>query len=331
MVPETRSSMNQQRLKARITRHPDNIFAVDAEYVHPGYAAIHIIEHHGRGAFVDAGTSNSVPYLLAALQDLGLSRDAVDYVFLTHVHLDHAGGAGSLMRALPNARAFVHPRGVQHMVEPSKLVTGSRAVYGEEQFDRLYGEVLPIEPERIVSVPDSLRCELAGRELELVHTPGHALHHYAVVDQEHAIIFPGDTFGLSYRELDTPAGPFIVPTSSPTQFDPAQLISSIDRLLSFAPEAMYLMHYSRVTGLPRLAQMLKAQIREFVRIAEVAAQRPDAHGAVRAAMFEMWLKLLRQQGSTVPVDEIAALLETDLELNAQGLLIWFERQRKGCQ
>jgi glyoxylase-like metal-dependent hydrolase (beta-lactamase superfamily II) len=328
MVPETHSSMNSQSVKARITRHPDGISAVDAEYVHPGHAAVHIIRHKGRGAFVDTGTNYSVPYLLAALEELDVARDAVDYVFLTHVHMDHAGGAGLLMRQLPNARLLVHPRGLPHMTDPSVVVAASQAVYGEEQFSRLYGDVLPVPPERIVSVPDGFRCELAGRELELIHTPGHALHHYAIVDRAHACIFSGDTFGISYRELDTPQGPFILPTTSPSQFDPDQLISSIDRLMSYAPESMYLMHYSRVTGTPRLAETLKSQIREFVRIVQHCEASPDAHNAIRAAMLELWLKLLQQQGSTMAADDVAKLLETDLELNSQGLLIWFARQRR---
>jgi hypothetical protein len=148
------------------------------------------------------------------------------------------------------------------------------------------------------------------------------------VDRAHACIFTGDTFGISYRELDTPQGPFILPTTSPSQFDPDQLISSIDRLMSYAPESMYLMHYSRVTGTPRLAEMLKSQIREFVRIVRDRAASPDAHNAIRAAMLELWLKLLQQQGSTVAADDVAKLLETDLELNSQGLLLWFARQRR---
>jgi glyoxylase-like metal-dependent hydrolase (beta-lactamase superfamily II) len=328
MVPETHSSMNSKSVKPRITRHPDGISAVDAEYVHPGHAAVHIIRHEGRGAFVDTGTNYSVPYLLAALEALGVARDAVDYVFLTHVHMDHAGGAGLLMRELPNARLLVHPRGLPHMIDPSKVVAASQVVYGEDEFRRLYGEILPVAPERIVSVPDGFRCELAGREFELIHTPGHALHHCAIVDRAHACIFTGDTFGVSYRELDTPQGPFILPTTSPSQFDPDQLISSIDRLMSYAPESMYLMHYSRVTGTPRLAEMLKSQIREFVRIAQNCAALPDAHNAVRAAMLELWLKLLQQQGSAWTAADTAKLLETDLELNAQGLLIWFARSAR---
>lgn len=291
---------------------------------------MHIILHNGRAAFVDTGTNLSVPHLLAALDELGIAYDSVDYVFLTHVHMDHAGGAGLLIEQLPNARVLIHPRGVPHMVDPSKLVAASRAVYGEEKFRELYGDVLPVPQDRIVNVPDNYRCSLGGRELELIHTPGHALHHYAIVDREHSAIFSGDTFGLSYRALDTPQGAFIVVTSSPSQFDPDQLASSIDRMMTYEPASIYLMHYSRVTGTPRLAALLQFQIREFVRIARESERLPDVHGAIRKRMMDMWLKLLQQQGSTLSSREVSDWLEGDLELNAQGLVIWLQRQRKGA-
>jgi glyoxylase-like metal-dependent hydrolase (beta-lactamase superfamily II) len=328
MVPETPSTLNSQSAKPRITRHPDGIFAVDAEYVHPGHAAVHLIQHNGRGAFVDTGTNFSVPFLLSALQEVGLSPEVVDYVLLTHVHLDHAGGAGLLMRHLPNARLHVHPRGVPHMVDPSNLVTAAQVVYGEDKFQGLYGEILPVPQERIVSVTDGMRVQLGGRELELIHTPGHALHHCAIVDREHAAIFSGDTFGVSYRELDTERGPFILPTTSPSQFDPDQLITSIDRLMSYAPESIYLMHYSRVTDVTRLAESLKSQIREFVNIVRRSQSAPDPHRAIRNDMLQLWMTLLRQHGNLAPATQVARLLETDLELNAQGLQIWLTRSQR---
>lgn len=320
--------MHDSPINPRITRHPHGISAVDAEYVRPGHAAVHIIRHGGRAAFVNTGTNFSVPYLLAALEALGIARGEVNYVFLTHVHLDHAGGAGSLMQSLPNARAVLHPRGAPHMIDPAKLVAGSITVYGAQRFRELYGDIVPIAPERIVAVPDGYRCELAGRPFELVHTPGHALHHYALVDQNHASIFAGDTFGISYRELDTAQGQFILPTTTPSQFDPGQLMASIDRLLGFAPESIYLMHYSRVTGVPRLADMLKSQIHEFVRIAREHAGTADPHAAIRAAMLELWLRLLQRHGCKLSAHEVSQLLQTDLDLNAQGLVAWLERQRK---
>ena len=310
----------------RLFRHPDGITAVDTEYVHPGHAAAHLVQHGGRAAFVDVGTNDSGPYLLAALDALGIARDAVDHVLLTHVHLDHAGGAGRLMSALPNATAVLHPRGAPHMIDPGKLIAGSRAVYGEERFRRLYGDIVPIAAGRVRATRDGEAVSIAGRPLEILHTPGHALHHQVFVDRAHACIFTGDTFGISYRELDSPRGAFIVPTTTPTQFDPEQLIASIDRLLSYSPEAMYLMHFSRVTDVPRLGESLKAQIRELVRIAGQSASAGDPAAAIRAGMGALWRELAARHGCPLAPERVLALLENDLELNTQGLIAWLERR-----
>ena len=274
---------------------------------------------------MDVGTNDSVPYLLAALEALGIAPESVDYLLLTHVHLDHAGGAGRLMRELPNATAVLHPRGAPHMIDPEKLIIGSQAVYGEERFRRLYGEILPIPPERVQTTQDGDRLHLAGREFEILHTPGHALHHQVFVDRAHACIFTGDTFGLSYRELDSPRGALIIPTTTPTQFDPEQLIASVDRLLSYSPEAMYLMHFSRVTDVPRLGESLKGQIREFARIARQSAGAADRAAAIRAGMSELWRELALRHGCRLAPERVLALLEGDLDLNTQGLIVWLAR------
>lgn len=310
----------------RLFRHPDGITAVDTEYVHPGHAAAHIVQHGGRAAFVDVGTNDSVPYLLAALDALGIERGAIEYLLLTHVHLDHAGGAGRLMQELPNATAVLHPRGAPHMLDPAKLVAGSRAVYGEESFRRLYGDIVPIPAERVRVTRDGDTLSLAGRELEILHTPGHALHHQVFVDRAHACIFTGDTFGISYRELDSARGAFIIPTTTPTQFDPEQLIASIDRLLSYSPAALYLMHFSRVTDVPRLGESLKGQIRELARLAEQSASAPDRAAAIRAGMGSLWRELATRHGCRLSGQQVLALLEGDLELNTQGLIAWLERR-----
>jgi glyoxylase-like metal-dependent hydrolase (beta-lactamase superfamily II) len=315
-------------LSPKLLRHPYGITAVDTEYMHPGHAASHVIQDAGHAAFVDVGTNYSVPHLLAALEVLGIAREAVDYVFLTHVHLDHTGGAGRLMQELPNARAVLHPRGAPHMIEPEKLIAGSKAVYGEERFQKLYGDLLPIPAARVQVARDGERYRLGGRELELIHTPGHALHHYAVVDTAHASIFPGDTFGISYREMDSARGAFIFPTTSPSQFDPDQLIASIDRMVGYAPESMYLMHFSRVTDVPRLAGNLKAQVRELVRITHSQANAQDRYAAIRADMLDLWLGLAHEHGAPLSDAQIATLLRSDLDLNTQGLIIWLDRQKR---
>jgi glyoxylase-like metal-dependent hydrolase (beta-lactamase superfamily II) len=312
-------------LQATLIPHPDGITAIDTDYIRPGLAAAHVIEHRGRAAFVDVGTNHSVPRLLAGLESLGIAREAVDFVLLTHVHLDHAGGAGALLRELPNARAIVHPRGAPHMTDPAKLIRASIAVYGEATYRALYGELVPIPRERMLLMRDGERIDLAGRELLLLETPGHALHHQSIVDIRHGNLFTGDTFGLSYRELDTAAGAFGVPTTTPTQFDPDQLVASIDRLLSFAPQAAYLMHYSRVTGLPRIAESLKSQIRALASIARRHAGAVDREAAIRADMRTLWIDLARRHGIGLPESRIDDILGKDLDLNAQGLVAWLDR------
>ena len=308
-----------------IYRHPHGICAIDAEYLYSGHAAAHLILDSGSAAFVDVGTNDSVPYLLAALDELGIARESVDYLLLTHVHLDHAGGAGRLMRELPNARAVLHPRGAPHMIDPSRLIAGSRVVYGEARFARLYGELVPIPRERVRVAADGERLTLGARTLELIHTPGHAMHHYAVVDAAHASIFTGDTFGIAYPPLATPRGSFITPSTVPTQFDPEQHLASIDRMLTYGPESMYLMHFSRVTGVPRLAELLKAQIRELAAIARRHAHSADRAGAIRADMLALWIELARREGSTLESEALGRALEGDLELNTQGLIAWLDR------
>ena len=313
-------------LTPRLLHHPDAITAIDTEYLHPGHAASHVVQHRGRAAFVDVGTNDSVPYLLAGLQALGIARESVDYLLLTHVHLDHAGGAGLLMRELPNAVAVLHPRGAPHMIDPGKLIVGARAVYGAERFHRLYGDILPIPAQRVRVTRDGDTLSLAGREFEILHTPGHAMHHQVFVDRAHACIFTGDTFGLSYRELDSPRGAFIVPTTTPTQFDPEQLIASVDRLASYSPEAMYLMHFSRVTDVARLAESLKGQIRDHARIAEQSAAAPDRAAAIRSGLSGLWRELAIRHGCRLTPERVVDLLEGDLELNTLGLLAWLERR-----
>ena len=312
-------------VKPTLYQHPHGITAIDAEYLYPGHAAAHLIVDEGRAAFVDVGTNSSVPFLLAALDELGIARAAVDYLLLTHVHLDHAGGAGALLQELPNARAVLHPRGAPHMIDPGKLIAGSQAVYGAERFRRLYGELVPIPAARVRVAADGERVALGGRMLELIHTPGHAQHHYAVVDEAHASIFSGDTFGISYRALDTRNGAFITPSTVPTQFDPEQHIASIDRMLAYRPESIYLMHFSRVTDVPRLGISLKAQIAELARIARAHGRDPDPQAGIRADMLALWRRLARDHGSRLSDRELEQALDGDLTLNTQGLIAWLTR------
>lgn len=303
----------------------NGIVAFDAGYVRPILAAIHMVIENGRVAFIDTGSNDALPNALAALRKLGLDETAVDYVILTHIHLDHAGGAGSLMQAFPNARLVVHPRGARHMAEPSKLVAGVTAVYGAEYVVRVYGEILPVPAERIIEAPDGHTVFLNGRELLCLDTPGHARHHICIVDAKASAIFTGDMFGLSYRELDVDGRQFIFPTTTPTQFEPEEMRASIKRLTALQPEAMYLTHYSRV---PEVQAQGAALLRHLDALVELALAERGAgeqrHARIKQGMTDYLLAEIRQHGCTLPESTLLDIWATDLELNTQGLCVWLD-------
>lgn len=306
------------------------IHALDAGYLRPGLAAVHLIVQAGRVALVDTGTHHSLPVILHGLQALGLGPEAVDYILLTHVHLDHAGAAGVLMARCPNARLVVHPRGAPHMVDPARLVAGATAVYGAETFRALYGEILPVDAARVTEAGDGFELELAGRRLVCFDTPGHARHHLCIHDPASGGVFTGDAFGLSYRELDVDGRPFIFPTTTPVQFEPEAMHASIDRIMALGPSAAYLTHFGRVTDLPRLAGDLHAQLDAFVRLAEAA----PVDGALRhawlvAELEALLIAQLYRHGCRLGDADLRQLLAHDVELNAQGLGIWLDRREHG--
>jgi len=303
------------------------LYAIDTGFHRDQFDAAYLMVQNGRAAFIDTGTNFSVPRLLAALDAVGLQRDAVDWVIPTHVHLDHAGGVGLLMSELPQARALVHPRGARHMVDPSALYQGALAVYGQQEMDRAYGQLVPVDAARVVSSADDMTVELAGRALTLIDTPGHARHHHCIWDETTRGWFTGDTFGLSYREFDTAQGAWILPTSTPVQFEPEALARSIDRLLARAPQWVYLTHYGRVGQVAALGQTLQRLLDETVTLARRLRDHPHRHEALKSALHALYVEDLRRHGAAHSADDIARLLSIDIELNAQGIATWLDRQR----
>ncbi len=304
------------------------ITRIDAGYVRPALAAFYLVVERGRAAFIDTGTSHAVPRALEALARQGLAPEAVDYVMPTHVHLDHGGGAGALMAAFPSARLVVHPRGAGHLIDPRRLVVGSTAVYGESRMGALFGDIVPVAAERVVESADGMEIDLAGRPLRLLHTEGHALHHYCVWDAASRGLFTGDTFGISYREFDTARGPFLFATTTPTQLDPAAWLASVDRLMALGPEAAYLAHFGRVGDLARLADDLRDDLRAGRDLALAHADAADPVAAIRAGLEARFLDRLSVHGVTHSREALLGLLAMDLDLNSQGLAVWLERQTR---
>ena len=304
------------------------IRVIDTGFHRPRFDAAYLIVERGRAAFVDTGTNFALPRLLAALAAAGVARDAVDYVIPTHVHLDHAGGAGLVLQQLPNARLVVHPRGARHLVDPTRLIRSATGVYGAAEVERSYGALVPVPAARVLTTRDRMTVELAGRPLLVLDTPGHAMHHHCIWDAASRAFFTGDTFGLSYRDFDTGAGAWIMPTSTPVQFQPEALRASIERMLAFAPSHMLLTHYGQVGDVQRLGALLLGQLAEMVELALAVPQGSARHAALLRGLEAIYLKRLRAHGVTLSDARIGELLALDLELNAQGIAIWLHRTRK---
>jgi glyoxylase-like metal-dependent hydrolase (beta-lactamase superfamily II) len=304
------------------------VFAIDTGFYRPRFDAAYLVVHNRRAAFFDTGTNHAVPRLLAALEATGLARDAVDLVVPTHVHLDHAGGAGLLMHELPAATMVVHPRGAPHMIDPSALVQGALAVYGAAEMERSYGTPVGVDAARVRVSHDGMDLLLGGdRVLHLIDTPGHARHHHCVWDAATRGWFCGDTFGSSYREFDTARGAWMFPNTVPVQFDPPALRASVQRLLSFDPACVYVTHFGRLGDVPQLAARVLAMLAAMVAVGLRERNASERHVTLKRELKALYTASLLEHGVDLTRSPLA-LLAMDVELNAQGIGGWLDREAK---
>ncbi|MHA7816944.1 MAG: MBL fold metallo-hydrolase [Pseudohaliea sp.] len=300
-------------------RLPGGITCIDAGYVAPGTACFYLVEGDGEVAVVETGTTHSLPNLLATLNDLGIERDQLRYVVPTHVHLDHAGAAGLYLREFPRAELLVHPRGARHLIDPGKLVASAVGVYGEDSFRALYGEIVPAPAERVRTLEDGEWFEVGGRRLEAVHLRGHAEHHFCLWDEATRGWFSGDMFGISYAYLRLPAGAFVLPATTPTQFDPPAYRESVRTLAGRDPAWLYLTHYGALAFDPAQADLLCDQLRVYETLGSL--QDDDLDRALHRCTETALRTLVNDESARF----LAGELHMDLALNAQGIA-WRARQ-----
>lgn len=333
----------------------DDIFCIDTGLYRPQLAASYLIRGGNRLAFVDTGVAHALPRLLAAVATIGLTPAHVEAVIPTHVHLDHAGAAGALMQACPNARLIVHPKGAPHVIDPSKLIAGATAVYGAEEFERHFGALTPIPESRVELAQDEQRIDLGGRMLRFIDTPGHANHHGCLFDERTRGWFTGDTFGIAYPELHAESGPWLFAPTTPVAFDPPAWQASIERLLETDPLAVYMTHFGRIDEPGVLAGQLKASIAALAEVAlreeaaalnesiknetaqnetaqnKLAEHQTDETGRLarlKSAVSDSLVAAAQAHGVRLEAERIRALLAVDTDLNAQGLDVWLKRRRK---
>lgn len=307
-----------------------SVYTVDTLYAdHPEVAAAYLIIEGDEAAFVETNTARAVPRLLAALEVHGLTPEAVRYVIITHVHLDHAGGAGALLAACPHATLLAHPRAARHAIDPSRLEVSAREVYGDETFDALYGALTPVPPERVRVMADGEALAWGGRTLTFHHTRGHANHHFVIHDDREDCVFTGDAFGIAYPHVQR-GGRWVFPSTSPTDFDGPAAIAAVRAIVATGARRAWPTHYGALEDLPGVADELIAELERYSALVEEA----DASGLEGAALDAMcaervggWFEAaLAARG--LSDDALArALTDLDRDLNAQGVAFAVRKRR----
>ena len=310
---------NMKQLKYHQLGH--KICCIDTQYIRPGLASCYLIEQNGHAAFIDTGTNFTAPLLLELLKIKQIPPENVDFIIPTHIHLDHAGGAGKLMQLFPNAQLIIHPRGARHMIDPSRLQAGASAVYGESEFKKQYGDLIPIDEQRITEADDGFRIHFQGRELTFIDTPGHAKHHFCIVDKTSKGLFTGDTFGVAYPELTVNGQPFIFPPTSPIDFNPEDWLKSIDTLMATHSERAYLTHFGMVENLKPLADSLRQRIQIFTELAKQSPSKDALESNIKTYLIDE----IKSTGCLLSEENLFKILALDIDLITQGLSVWLEK------
>ena len=301
----------------------ESVHIIDCDYIAPQVAAAYLITEGGRGVFVENNTAHAVPRLLQALRDQRVAPETVDYLIITHVHLDHAGGTSELLRHCPNAKVLAHPRAARTIVDPSRLIASARQVYGEARFENLYGEILPVDAARVRIPEDGEEIRWGNRSFRFIYTRGHANHHFCIVDSGSEGIFTGDSFGLAYPAFQG-GGLFLFPSTSPTDFDPDEARLSIAKIRASGAKRAFLTHFGEIP----LNDRAVSEILTHLDFTEKLYRQCLASGKTldemskrcKAELTGYYLKVLKDRGTPVEVSRgLPEILELDLDLNAAGI------------
>ena len=306
----------------------NGIYCIDSGYFQHQYCAIYLLKEGDEVAIIETGTNHTIDRVLSVLDALDIPHEQIKYVIPTHIHLDHVGGASGMMALFRQARLIIHPRGARHVIDPTKLIAGSISVYGEALFNRLYGDIKAIDESRVDIADDLDSFSLGNRELVFIDTPGHARHHFCIYDARSNGIFTGDTFGLSYPVMKNQRHG-LMPSSSPVHFDADALMTSIDRLMEFKPDYMYLTHFGQIDQPAEKVTDLKQWVFDFVDLCENINPVDEASTVtLENALRQMTIDKL---GNAVnaSADELLALLSSDIKLDAKGLAIWWQARSSG--
>lgn len=280
---------------------------------------------------IDTSASPSVPYIMDGIKELGYSPNDIKYIIVTHIHLDHAGGAGLLLQQCPNAKVVVHPKGKRHLADPSKLIAGAKVVYGDK-FKQLFDPIIPIPEEKLLTMNNEDILTI-GEECSLTFydTPGHANHHFSIYHPKLNGMFTGDTTGIFYQDLFKEGLEFYLPSTTPSNFDPVKMKQSIRFYRSKNLNYIFFGHYGMSRNPEEVYRQVTTWIDPFVDVAMSAYEKGTSVEEKITLTKEGLLNIISQHLGEFNISrdhEIFNILTLDCEVCAMGLIDYLLKKKK---
>jgi len=306
------------------------IRVIDVQFLDSGVTSVYSITDSGENAVVDSGHPDGVFNILKSLEKEKVDLASVKYLLITHVHLDHCGGAGDLVNFLPNAKVICHEKSFSHLTNPERLVKGASVIYGKSRLWKMYGEIKGIDPGRIQIVRDEEELPLGASKIKILYTKGHANHHISLWDPKTRTAFTGDTFGLAYPALQRGSAPFIYPASTPIDFNVSEMVKSMDRIMKLDPARLALAHF----GFFNDVQIAYKQMRHALKIIEdivLHAITLVKKEEIEDYCLTSWKSFIENELIVRGYDfnkTDAGIYKMDMELNAKGIAVAVLRKKK---
>lgn len=276
-------------------------------------------------ALIETGSANVATAVREGLAQLGVGADDLAHVIVTHIHLDHAGGAGHIASMFPKATIWVHERGAPHLADPSRLLESAARIYGQDRLGELFGLIEPTPSERLRAIGDGDEIDLGDRSIRSLSTPGHASHHVALMDSATGGVFVGDALGVFLPDVSV-----LRPATPPPEFDPELAVRSIERIAALDPSSLLFSHFGPASEIEHLCNLAIRRLRRWTSIVEETMRETDELGSVVQALREGTRRELNPAGSAGR-ESIAERYEllSSYEMNALGIMRYLRKRSAG--
>lgn len=300
-----------------------NIYAIDANYFQKGFCCVYLVVENNKALIIDCGTSNSANYIEKALQELNLRITDLEVILVTHVHLDHSAGAGTLLKKSPTAKLWAHPRSIRHLIDPTILIESTATVY-KETVESLFGEILPCPKENLAETKNNQIIDFYGRKLQIHNSPGHAKHHFSVFDLKEKIYFAGDSAGVCYPNWSFNKL-FAFPPTSPTQFEPVAWKNTLKEIRQFNPQKICITHFGAVTETEELLKQIEHNLDKFTALALKHKDSQNKKETLFSAINDFFVTNLLTQKPALNKQDIESWFKNDCVIASRGLEHWLSK------